>query len=123
MLDYEYILNYYSLTGVDLSRQQESDANQKAIQEIYFAGQLKNPDEAIVGDEYVSFTKLRKNQRNTAKLRWRKCNRFIKEESYEEARVKLTAIQPNKLKSSTRNKTGPTLRGTLKMKNCHINYF
>ena len=44
MLDYEYIKNHYKLIGADLSRQKESDADRKAIQEIEFVGQLKNID-------------------------------------------------------------------------------
>ena len=47
--------------------------------------------------------------------------------NYQEARVKLTNTQLNKLKSAVRNKTGTILRIskmiTLKMKNCHVNYF
>ena len=44
MLDYDYIKNHYRLIAVDLSRQKESDADPKAIQEIEFLGQLKNTD-------------------------------------------------------------------------------
>ena len=41
----------------------------------------------------------------------RKCNGFIKiYRNYEEARVKLTNTQLNKLKSAARNKTRTTLR-------------
>ena len=44
---------------------------------------------------------------------------------YEEARVKLTNTQINKLKSAAKNKTGIILRinKSLKMKNCPMNYF
>ena len=41
LLDYDYIKNHYLLIAVDLSRQKELDADQKAIQQIEFAGQLK----------------------------------------------------------------------------------
>ena len=46
--------------------------------------------------------------------------------SYQEARVKLTNTQLNKLKSVGKNKTGTILKiniTTFKMKNCHMNYF
>ena len=46
--------------------------------------------------------------------------------NYQEARVKLTNTKLNKLKSAAKNKTGTILRlnrKTLKMKNCHRNYF
>ena len=46
--------------------------------------------------------------------------------SYQEARVKLTNTQLNKLKSAGKNKTGTMLKinmTTFKMKNCHMNYF
>ena len=45
--------------------------------------------------------------------------------SYQEAGVKLTNTQLNKLKSAAKNKKGPILRlrKILKMKYCHINYF
>ena len=44
LLDYDYIKNHYRLITVDLSRQKELDADPKAIQQIEFAGQLKNLD-------------------------------------------------------------------------------
>ena len=46
--------------------------------------------------------------------------------NYEEKRVKLTDTQLNKSKSAPKNKKGTILRltkKTLKMKNCHMNYF
>ena len=47
--------------------------------------------------------------------------------NYEEARVKLTNTQLNKLKSAAKNKTGTTLRITkgnfIKTMNCLTNYF
>ena len=46
--------------------------------------------------------------------------------NYKEARVKSANTQLNKLKSAAKNKTRTILRlnkKTLKMKNCHINYF
>ena len=46
--------------------------------------------------------------------------------NYQEARVRLTNIQLNKLKSAAKNKKGTILRltkKTLKMKKCQKNYF
>ena len=43
--------------------------------------------------------------------------------NYQEARVKLTNTQLNKLKSAAKNKTGAIAKLTLKMKDCHMNYF
>ena len=46
--------------------------------------------------------------------------------NYQEVRVNLTNTQLHKLKSTEKNKTGKILRlskKTLKMNNCHINYF
>ena len=51
LLDYDYIKNHYRLIAVDLSRQKELDADPKAIQQIEFVGQLKNPDDAVVANE------------------------------------------------------------------------
>ena len=43
-LDDDYIKNHYRLIAVDLSRQKELEADQKAIQQIEFVGQLKDLD-------------------------------------------------------------------------------
>ena len=40
MLDYNYFKKHYKLTGIDLSKQQSLDADQKAIQEINFTGNV-----------------------------------------------------------------------------------
>ena len=41
--------------AVDLSRQKELEADPKAIQQIEFVGQLKNPDDAIVANDPCLF--------------------------------------------------------------------
>ena len=51
LLNYDYIKNHHRLIAVDLSRQKELDAHPKAIQQIEFVGQLKNPDDAFVANE------------------------------------------------------------------------
>ena len=50
-LDYDYIKNHYTLIAVDLSMQKKLGADSKAIQQIEFLGQSKNPDNAIVASE------------------------------------------------------------------------
>ena len=50
-MDYDYIKNHYRLIAVDLSRQKELNPDPKSIQQIEFFGQLKNPDNPIVGNE------------------------------------------------------------------------
>ena len=42
LLNYEYIKNHYRLIAVDLSRQNELDADPNVIQEIEFVRQLNN---------------------------------------------------------------------------------
>ena len=44
MLGYDYIKNHYRLPTLDLSRQKELHADEKAIQQIEFVKQLKNQD-------------------------------------------------------------------------------
>ena len=51
LLDYDYIKSHYRLTVLDSSRQKEVDTDPKAIQQIEFAGHLKNPDNAVVAND------------------------------------------------------------------------
>ena len=48
LLDYDYIQSHFRLIVLDSSRQKEVDTDPKAIQQIEFAGHLKNPDNAVV---------------------------------------------------------------------------
>ena len=41
MLDYSYFIENYKLIAIDLSKQQELDADPRAIQEINFAANLE----------------------------------------------------------------------------------
>ena len=50
-LDYDYIKNHYRLIAVDLSRQKELDADPKAIHQIEFFEQLKNPHNEMIASE------------------------------------------------------------------------
>ena len=51
LLDYVYIKNHYRLIAVHWSRQKESDADPKGIQQIESIGQLKYLDNSIVANE------------------------------------------------------------------------
>ena len=44
---------HYGLIAIDLSRKKELDADPKAIQQIKFVGQLKNPDSAVAANESI----------------------------------------------------------------------
>ena len=55
MLGYEYIKNHYWLITVDLRGQKQLDADLKAIQQIYFVGQLKNDDATNAGGTQLMF--------------------------------------------------------------------
>ena len=56
------------------------------------------------------FNNFRKNQRNVLDIFSRNCNGIIKYDKYQKARIKLTNIQLNKLKSPAKNKTETILR-------------
>ena len=49
LLDYEYIKNHYNLVAIDWIRQQEFDADPKAIQQVGFVRQLKDIDDINAG--------------------------------------------------------------------------
>ena len=55
LLDYEYSKNHYRLIAVDLGRKKELDVDPKAIQQIEFAGQLKNEDGINVDETQSMF--------------------------------------------------------------------
>ena len=41
MLDYQYFKDHYNLIAIDLSKQNELDADSRAVQQIEFYGMLK----------------------------------------------------------------------------------
>ena len=51
LLGYDYIKNHSRLIVVDLSRQKESGADPKTIQQIEFVGEFKNDNDQIVANE------------------------------------------------------------------------
>ena len=93
LLDFAYFEKYYRLIAGDLSKQKALDADSRAIQQIIFTGKIKAP--------YV-VTKF--------------CN-YIYMVEYSKVNVKLSDTQLKKLKRAAKNKTGTTLRISLKMFN------
>ena len=84
LLDYEYIKNRYRLIAVNLSLQEELNANLKAIQQIEFFGQLKKADNVNTIGAQSMFILLisEKNQRSKTKILPRKCNSLIKDSEF-----------------------------------------
>ena len=69
MLYYENIKNHYRLIAADGSRQNELDVDPKAIQQIEFFGQLRDPDDATVAIESMFvLTTLEKVRETRVKL-------------------------------------------------------
>ena len=66
LLDYDYIKNQYRLIAVDLSTQQELDADPKTIQQIELVGQLENHTHVEEGGAHlrISFCHLLMNLKN-----------------------------------------------------------
>ena len=60
--------------------------------------------------KYLYFNNFSKNQKNDIIIFSGKRNSIIKMENYQEAKVKLTNTQLNKLNSAAKNKTGTILR-------------
>ena len=99
-----------------MSRQKESDADPKAIQQIEFVGQLttldNNRNATDTGNDESMFvlTILEKIKETKLKFSQGSVTVLSKIANYEEARVKLTNTQLNKLKFAAKSKTGATLR-------------
>ena len=109
-LDYEYVKNHYRLIAVDLSRQKELDADPKAIQQIEFVGQLKKLDNTNTNAESMFFLTILEKIKEMRLKFPQGSESIIKMANYQEARVKLTNTQLNKLKSAAKNRTGTILR-------------
>ena len=101
LLDYEYIKNHYRLIAVDLNRQRELNAGPKTIQQIELIGQSKNNDSKNAYDTQSMFvlTTLEKSKETRLTFFHGSKTVLYKMASYEEARVKLTNTQLNKLNS------------------------
>ena len=89
---------------------------------------LKNDDCINADGTQTMFvlTILEKNQKARLKFSQGSVSVLFETAEYQETRVKLTNKQLIKLKFSIRNKTGIIVRlnqKSLKMKNCHMNYF
>ena len=48
LLDYNYFKNHYEMIAIDLSKQQELDADLKAIQQINFTGNLSGNNNRLI---------------------------------------------------------------------------
>ena len=102
LLHYDYIKNHYTLIVADLSRQKESDADPKAIQQIVLVGQLKkldnNGNTTDTGNNHSMFvlTILEKFIFSRPKFSQESVTALMV--NYEDTRVKLTKTQLSKLK-------------------------
>ena len=65
----------------------------------------------------LCLTILEKNRRNEIKIFSRKCNSIMNNANYQEARVKLSNTQLNKLKSAAKNKTATSTISSNKTNN------
>ena len=88
-----------------MSRQKVLDTGPKAIQQLEFVGQLKNPADAIVASNFVSFNDLKKINEARLTFSQRSLTVLWKMANYEEAIVKLTNTKLKKIKSAAKNKT------------------
>ena len=64
----------------------------------------------LMNTKYLYFNNFSKNQKNDIRIFSGKRNSIIKMENYQEAKVKLTNTQLNKLNSAAKNKAGTILR-------------
>ena len=93
-----------------MSRQKELDAGPKAIQKIKFVGQLKNIDGINADGTQSMFILTILEKIKEARLKFSQGSVLSKMANYQEAKVKLTNTQLNKLKSAAKNKTGTILK-------------
>ena len=100
LLDYDYVKSHNKLIAVALSRQKELDADPKAIQQIEFVGQLKKLDADDDVESMFILMVLEKIKEKRLKFLQGSVAILEKMANYQEARVKLTTTQLNKLKSS-----------------------
>ena len=112
LLDYDYIKNHYRLITVELCRQEQLDADHKAIQQIEFVVQIKKLDGVNCDRTQNMFvlTILEKIKKTRLIFFQGRVSVLSKMLNYQEARVKLANIQLKKLKFATKNKTGTISR-------------
>ena len=67
MLDYQYFKDHYNLIAIDLSKQNELDADSRAVQQIEFYGMLKTNSQVSTVLEKSRETTLQFSKR-TAKV-------------------------------------------------------
>ena len=67
LLDYQYFKDHYNLIAIDLSKQEELDADSRAIQKIKFYGMLKTNSQVCTVLEKSKETNLQFSK-GTAKV-------------------------------------------------------
>ena len=98
-----------------MNRQKELDADSKATQQVEFVGQLKNPGDVIVDNEFMFvLTLLEKIKEARLKFSQEDVTFLQKMANHQEAKVKLINTQLNKIQSAAKNKTVTTLPITKK---------
>ena len=93
-MDFTYFKNNYRLNAADLSKQKALDGDSRAIQQIIFTGNIKQKVEDTKAIIYYFLEKM---------------------VEYSQVNLKLRDAQLKKLKTAVKNKTGTTLRMSLKM--------
>ena len=90
-----------------MSRQKERDADPKAIQQIHFVDELKNPGNEIVVNESRFILRILENILEKTRLKFSQESVTVlqKMTNYQGVRVKPRNTQLNKLKSAVKNKT------------------
>ena len=107
-MDFAYFEKNYRLIVADLSKQKALYADLRAIQQIIFTGKIK----ATVASTRVMIYYILEQSKETT-LQFSKGITMVK---YSNVNVKLTDTQiKNPLKTAVKNKTGTTLRMSLKM--------
>ena len=104
----------YRLIAADLGKQKTLDADSRAVQQIIFAGKIKAE---VANVRTIIYYILEESKETTlrfsigtAKVLW-----IVKMVEYSKVNVKLTDTQLKKLKTTIKNKTGTTLRMSLKI--------
>ena len=109
LLDYAYFKHDFKLIAADLSKQKALDADPKAIQQIIFTGQVD--DEALI--VFYIFEKSKETilqfSKRMTKVLW-----IILMVEYSK-KCKIDGYAIKKIKTAVKNKTGTTLRMSLKM--------
>ena len=102
---------FWKLISADLSKHQALDVDPRAIQQIIFTGKANQLQ------LFIAFLNNQKKQHYNFLKEQQKCCNYIFMAEYSKESGKLTDTQLTKLKATVKNKTGMTLRISLKMFN------